>query len=78
MIRKVCRILHSRVRFSRIGRKAGHTEKKFVFVDDISDAEIDGSEDDNERLLYAVQHRNHKHQYCLRIYHAIIDHRRCI
>jgi len=78
VIRRVCRILHKRVRFPRIGRKAGHTKEKFVFVDDISDAEIDSSEDDNERLLYAVQHRDHKHQYRLRIHHAIIDHRRCI
>ena len=31
-----------------------HTEEKFVFVDDVSDAEIDSSEDDDQRLLYTV------------------------
>jgi hypothetical protein len=62
----------------KVRRKMVRTEEEFVFVHDVSDTKVDSSEDDDQRLLNTIQHRDDEHQNRLRIHHAIINHRWCI
>ena len=54
------------------------TKKKFVFVHKVCDTKVNGAEYQDEWLCDAVYEGNHKYQDSLRIYGAVVDHRRGI
>ena len=54
------------------------TKQQLVLVDNIRDAKISGSKDENERLHDTVKERNDEDEDGLRVDDAVIDHRRSI
>jgi hypothetical protein len=56
------------------GDRRKRTEQKFVLVDDVPNAEVDGSKDDDERLDDAVKQRDNKHKDRLGVDDTVVDH----
>lgn len=53
-----------------------HTEKELIFVDDVGNAKVQRTEDQNERLCDTIQQRDGEDEYGLRVDNAVVDHRR--
>ena len=76
-IRTVCRRLKM-IQFSEDSSQVRHTKEEFVLVHNVAYAEVECSEDQNERLNDTIEYRDDEDEECLRVNCSIVDHWRRI
>jgi hypothetical protein len=74
--RRVCRKLIAVSGVSR--RQRNLTKQQLILIHDVCGPEVQGSENQDQRLVDAVQQGDHKDKDGLGVNSAVIDHRWCI